>query len=152
MNIHEVLYKIKVLAKASLFVLDRRDTYSVFIVIFASLSSYLLGWLSHVESARKPLVIEDIPQLRIQTIAPERISTSEPLVASPTDSLKEVQKPIFIPKTTSGMYVGSKSGSKYHLPTCPSAKKIAAANKVWFQSREEALKAGYSPAGNCPGL
>ncbi len=140
MNIHEDLHKIKVLARAGLSFLDRRDTYSVLIVIFASLSSFLLGWLSHVESARKPVIIENIPQMQTPAVILERINTSEP-ISKPKSA-----------KRTSGIYVASKSGSKYHLPTCLGAQKIAEANKIWFQSREEAEKAGYTPAGNCPGL
>jgi methylphosphotriester-DNA--protein-cysteine methyltransferase len=38
------------------------------------------------------------------------------------------------------------------LPDCPGAKQISEQNKIWFASIEEAEKAGYKPAGNCPGL
>lgn len=48
--------------------------------------------------------------------------------------------------------VASKTGSRYHLPECPGALKISDANKVWFASRAEAEKAGYTPAANCKGL
>ena len=51
-----------------------------------------------------------------------------------------------------GKVVGSKNSDKYHLPDCPGAKQIAEKNKIWFDSIEEAKKAGYKPAGNCPGL
>ncbi len=49
-------------------------------------------------------------------------------------------------------YVGSKSGTKYHLLTCPGAKTIKEANKIYFSSKEDAQKNGYSPAGNCKGI
>ncbi|OHA81526.1 MAG: hypothetical protein A2675_03605 [Candidatus Yonathbacteria bacterium RIFCSPHIGHO2_01_FULL_51_10] len=48
--------------------------------------------------------------------------------------------------------VASKSGSRYHLPDCPGALQISDSNKVWFASRSEAEKAGYTPASNCKGL
>jgi len=51
-----------------------------------------------------------------------------------------------------GKVVGSKNSDKYHLPDCPGAKQISEQNKIWFASIEEAKKAGYKPAGNCPGL
>jgi len=51
-----------------------------------------------------------------------------------------------------GKYVASKTGTKYHLPTCSGAKRINEENKVWFSSTEEAKAAGYTPATNCPGL
>lgn len=59
--------------------------------------------------------------------------------------------PVAAPATT-GTYVGSKGGTKYHLPTCSGAKRIKEENKVWFSTKEEAMAAGYTPAANCPGL
>lgn len=51
-----------------------------------------------------------------------------------------------------GNYVASKNGTKYHLPWCSGAQRIKEENKIWFETREEAEKLGYSPAANCPGL
>lgn len=51
-----------------------------------------------------------------------------------------------------GMYVGSKSSDKYHLPWCSGAARIKEENKVWFVSKEEAAAMGYTPAGNCEGI
>ena len=53
---------------------------------------------------------------------------------------------------TGGAVVASKSGTKYHLPWCSGASTIKEENKIWFDSYEEARKAGYTPAGNCKGL
>ena len=54
--------------------------------------------------------------------------------------------------SASGQYVGSKNGTKYHLTTCPGAKQIKEENKVYFASKEEAQKSGYTPASNCKGI
>lgn len=51
-----------------------------------------------------------------------------------------------------GKVVASSKSDKYHLPDCPGAKQISEQNKIWFDSIEAAEKAGYNPAGNCPGL
>jgi hypothetical protein len=51
-----------------------------------------------------------------------------------------------------GKYVASKSGSAYHFPWCSGAKRIKEENKIYFNTKEEAEKAGYHPAGNCKGL
>ncbi len=48
--------------------------------------------------------------------------------------------------------VGSKTGTKYHLPECSGAKRIKPENLVTFESIEAAEAAGYTPAANCPGL
>jgi len=53
---------------------------------------------------------------------------------------------------TKGMYVGSRKGAKYHLPSCAGAQHISAANKVWFSSKEDAAAKGYTPASNCKGI
>ncbi len=47
-----------------------------------------------------------------------------------------------------GKYIASKTGSKYHAPKCDWAKKIKKKNAVWFNSKEEAKKAGYK-ADSC---
>lgn len=49
-------------------------------------------------------------------------------------------------------YVASKSGTKYHLLWCPGAKSIKEENKIFFGSKEEAERAGYTPAANCKGI
>lgn len=51
-----------------------------------------------------------------------------------------------------GGVVASKSGTKYHLPTCSGASRIKPENLVSFASAAAAEAAGYSPAANCPGL
>ena len=51
-----------------------------------------------------------------------------------------------------GVVVASKSGTKYHLPTCSGAKSIKPDNLITFASIAEAEAAGYTPAANCPGL
>ena len=51
-----------------------------------------------------------------------------------------------------GLLVASRNGSKYHFPWCPGALQISESNKIWFQSHEEAEKAGYKKATNCKGL
>src|SRR3989344_7946965 len=48
--------------------------------------------------------------------------------------------------------VGNKNSHIFHLSTCSGAKRMAEQNKVYFASIEEAVNAGYRPAGNCPGL
>ena len=53
---------------------------------------------------------------------------------------------------TKGMYVGSRKGTKYHLPSCPGAKHISDTNKIWFTSKEDAASKGYTPASNCKGM
>ncbi len=56
-----------------------------------------------------------------------------------------------VPDSTAdnGSYVGSVNSDKYHFPECRHAQNIKAENKIWFDSLEEAKKAGYVPCGAC---
>lgn len=44
-------------------------------------------------------------------------------------------------------YIGNKSSKKFHLPTCSYLPD--AANQITFDSRDDAIAAGYSPCGHC---
>src|SRR3989344_5801145 len=58
------------------------------------------------------------------------------------------------PKTESAqnLFVASRNGQVYHFPWCAGAQRIKEENKIFFDSREEAEKAGLRPAANCEGL
>jgi len=49
-------------------------------------------------------------------------------------------------KILKGQFVGSKHSNKYHIPTCPFAKKIKPENQIWFKSARDAKQRGYNPA------
>lgn len=46
-----------------------------------------------------------------------------------------------------GEYIGNKKSKKFHLPTCKNLP--AEKNRVFFDSRQEAVDAGFDPCGNC---
>ncbi|TES96103.1 hypothetical protein E3J85_01335 [Patescibacteria group bacterium] len=50
---------------------------------------------------------------------------------------------------TTGKYVASKSGGKYHLLDCRYAKKMKEENKIWYGSKEEAEADGKDSCGVC---
>lgn len=47
------------------------------------------------------------------------------------------------------MYVASKNGKLYYTVSCSGANRIREENKVWFASRIDAEKAGYSLSSSC---
>lgn len=53
---------------------------------------------------------------------------------------------------TTTQIVASKFGTKYYLTSCASANRISPANKIFFPNASAAIAAGYTKAGNCPGL
>ena len=46
-----------------------------------------------------------------------------------------------------GEYIGNRNSKKFHLPTCKNLP--AENNRVFFDSRQEAVDAGFDPCGNC---
>jgi hypothetical protein len=56
--------------------------------------------------------------------------------------------PTALQNTPQGVYVGSKNGTKYYLPTCKAVKRIKPANYIWFSSQQDAEIQGYTQ-GKC---
>jgi len=48
-----------------------------------------------------------------------------------------------------GKFVGSINSDKYHRSGCRWAENIEPENEIWFDTAEEAQKAGYKPCGTC---
>jgi len=51
--------------------------------------------------------------------------------------------------TSVGNYVASKNGKLYYTPDCSGAKRIKTENQVWFSTRDEAEKLGYTFSTSC---
>ena len=116
----------------------KEDIFIVLIIILIGLSGFGLGKLSALEKSRGEVGIK------------------KPDFISATSSIKEVvsipMSAMIASENSQGLLVASKSGQKYHFPWCAGASQIADKNKIWFDSYEEAQKAGYTPAINCKGL
>lgn len=78
--------------------------------------------------------------VNIKTVKNQSIDTnptvkeSEPLYPAPND-------------TPSQKYIGNKNTKKFHYPSCYSLPYEK--NRVYFNSRSEAINSGYSSCGNC---
>jgi hypothetical protein len=138
--------KIKLLAV----LIDRRDVFSAVAIIMSAGTAFFLGRITHIEAARPPVVIRQFPAVT-EPIKVPRVSAPTPVSATATAG-KAQQGSQGSPPAPKGLFVASKTGKKYQLPTCLGAKNIAEAKKIWFASKEEAEKAGYTPAANCNGM
>jgi hypothetical protein len=47
------------------------------------------------------------------------------------------------------VYVASSEGSRFHKMTCPVVKNMPASKRVTFSTRDDAIKAGYTPCKTC---
>jgi hypothetical protein len=113
---------------------------------------------------KDPLWIEQLPSSEL----PGSVSSSTKMVpesvpapaASQSDDPESTSVPVSQPAAAaaalstpqSGNYVAAKTGTKYYLPTCATAKRIKDTNKVWFATKAQAEAAGYQAASNCKGL
>jgi len=131
MNIQDLREKCNTLGKS-------REFFTGLIIILVGTASFGLGRLSMAEDSRKPVQI----QLPDGTFLDNSTDVYVPENQSAT-----VQNGLNM-----GNYVASKSGSAYHLPWCSGAQRIKEENKIWFDTKKEAEKAGYKPAGNCKGI
>lgn len=116
--------------------------------IVLALGSFLLGRLSLAGDVHQNVVVTS-------TVTQDSKQEQDAYVPPASDgslSNRQTATAASAPIAVLGKYVASKSGSAYHFPWCSGAKRIKEENKVYFNSKEEAEKAGYHPAGNCKGL
>ena len=125
-------------SKEQLAILERPDFFIGTLIILVAFASFGLGRLSVIQTARLPLEIEQTAAISEAVGDINAVKNLAPTANNETQS--------------AGMYVASKNGAKYHFPWCAGAKTISEANKIWFNTAEEARRAGYTPASNCKGL
>jgi micrococcal nuclease len=46
-------------------------------------------------------------------------------------------------------YLGNRNSRRFHLESCPHARKIKRKNRTYFSTKWEAFEVGYAPAGGC---
>ena len=122
------------------------EVYIALVVIFVGIGAFGLGRLSKIESARQGVTIE-APAAVVEALVAENSVSNLASGPSNTDF-----SPVSDSSKTGGQVVASKTGTKYHFPWCAGARTISEANKITFNSAEEARASGYTPASNCKGL
>jgi hypothetical protein len=127
-------------------IIGKSEVYAFIIVLFVALCSYYIGRLSIIEKDRKPVTIE---RYSLGAIPDGAVINQSAARVGPHTSTEAAANSEIVNK---GIYVGSKTGNKYHLPTCPGAQQIQIFNQIWFQSKTEAEAAGYTKALNCKGI
>lgn len=142
-NIQEILQKLKSSG-------DLPDFRVSLLILLVALGSFWLG-KGTADTGESGRITVHAPESLV--IVPKPLSET----ASTTSGSRNTPGTVAGAGTTTGgvkegAYVGSKNGDKYHLPWCSGALRIKEENKVWFASKEEAERAGYTPASNCKGI
>ena len=130
MNIHEYIAKIKHHIREVL----SGEIYIVLLIILVGFGGFGLGRLSYIMESKEPV---RITHNEAAAIVSEKLLTGNEAVGQ---------------TVVGGKYVASKNGSKYHFPWCSGAQRMKEENKIWFDSKDDAERAGYTPAANCKGL
>lgn len=133
----DTITALKERVKRGLVALARADVLIFLIIALVGVAGFGLGRLSALEKGRTPVEI---------------LSSQGGVSAASVGEFGGKNGEETVAQTSGGLLVGSKNSNKYHFPWCPGAQRISEANKVWFSSKEEAAKAGYTPASNCKGL
>ena len=119
------------------------------IIVLVGIGSFGLGRLSSILPKKEPITISTWGNPREEGNRPS-ISQNE---ASKSPSQAPARGAASLTNAiTEGKYVASRKGTSYHYPWCPGAKQIKEENKIYFDTKEAAQKAGYRPAANCDGL
>ncbi len=114
------------------------------LILLVGIASFGLGRSS---------VMSQLPETR--TEATVSVSEAKPVELQPEPFVLPASATAEVPADSpvaSQQYVGSKNGTKFHLPSCPGASQIKEENKVYFTSKQDAYSKGYSEAANCKGI
>jgi hypothetical protein len=104
------------------------------LVLFVGVASFLSGRYSIMEDLENMADNDFLMQSEVSDA--EKTISSSTKVAVKSQGGEEV--------------VASKSGTRYHLLSCPGAKTIKPENLITFSSIKEAEAGGYKRAQNCP--
>lgn len=130
---------------------DRRESIHTAIliiltVVFTGLAGFAFGKIDGATTSKKSLTVETIPPELLSGSVINSLNEAKASDARTPSELGQKSNP------STALVVGSKNSDKYHYPWCSGAKRINPENLISFPSFEAAREAGYSPAGNCPGL
>ncbi len=146
MTIHELREKINPIAE----LVNSREFYTILLILLVGFGSFGLGRLSKLRESHVPIKVEQAFSAAALYPPPFQGGDKGVVVTLPQSSPSKGEEVLSLAR--GGKIVASKGGTKYHFPWCQGAQRISDANKIWFNSVEEARKAGYTPASNCKGL
>jgi hypothetical protein len=131
MSIPNIFHKIK--GNTSI---DKTTILYLFIIIGVGIGSFGLGRISVSNSQDKDnyiLMTENSPNayLKEQITISNNNSTQQPMLS------------------TEKRYVASKNGKMYYSLGCSGAKRIKPENEIWFSTKEDAEKSGYTKSSTC---
>jgi len=121
------------------FQIIKQNLFLIFLILLIALLSFQLGRIS--KTAGQPIKIERASIQEIFSRDPNLQITSESTNNNESGGVGQIDFRVVVSKKS--------TSKKYHFLWCSGAKQIKEENKIYFNSEEEAISAGYTLAGNC---
>lgn len=119
------------------------DLLIVTVILLVGVGGFGLGRLSVSNGNKSPIRI-------INSTSTDLVSEmSSGSGGDSSDIPSSVKAPNVSTNHSNTSVVASKNGTKYHYPWCSGAQKISEQNRITFDSKDAAEKAGYTLASNC---
>ena len=115
------------------------DILVVLIVILVGIGSFELGRLSKSDRSGG-IKIEYTDPSALES--PGGVSETANVLSALSSAAPAQNKP-------RGGYFASSRGTKYYPADCSAGQSIKESNKVWFETRDEAERAGYELSSSC---
>lgn len=129
-----------------------KDIFVFGAILLIGSGAFMVGRISVGETERKNELKITSPSNTSASVGQVDLGTNSSSSESNSPRLFKASHQTTNFQEKSGMYVGSKNGRVYHLPSCSGSKRIKDENKVWFKDKQDAEARGYKPAANCKGI
>jgi len=123
-----------------------KNTFIILIVILVGFGAFQLGRISK-QNDSGGIIVTYPPVLKAEGASVGSLTTG-----TEVQSYADTTSKTFGTTTTKPVsqgFVASKRGSKYYPPGCSAGKSLKQENRIFFATREEAEKAGYTPSSSC---
>lgn len=117
----------------------KKNLFLLFLIILISLLSFQLGRIS--KNVSQPIRMEKAGIQEIFNKENSNVKISNQGTEAGSRGVERIDFRVVVSKKSTSM--------KYHFLWCAGAKQIKEENKVYFNSEEEAISAGYTLAANC---
>lgn len=113
----------------------KKNLFLILLIVLISILSFQLGRISNLSTGGESIKVERASLQEIFNQDSNRQTTPN------SDNRGEERIDFRV--------VVSKNSNRYHFLWCPGAKQIKEENKIYFNTEQEAINAGYILAGNC---
>ncbi len=113
----------------------KKNLFLILLIVLISILSFQLGRISNLSTGGESIKVERASLQEIFNQDSNRQTTPN------SDNRGEERIDFRV--------VVSKNSNRYHFLWCHGAKQIKEENKIYFNTEQEAINAGYILAGNC---